>query len=103
MLIFDDNNDGYLLHNNIQYPNLLWDHDNERFICIRPNSKPEQNQLPIEISVVPYENIQYIQIYQDAKTFVEQNKAELTASMNDEQKKILESMLSRIVTSQVLQ
>ena len=101
MLIFDDNTDAYLLHNDIRYPNLLWDHDKERFIAIRPNSKPEQNQLPVEISVVPYEMIQYIQIYQDAKTFVT-NQDTFKAEMSEDQKKILDNMLSRIVTQKVL-
>lgn len=103
MLIFDDNMDGYLLHNEIRYPNLIWEHDKERFICIRPNSRPEQNQLPIEIVIVPYDQIQYIRIYQDAKTFMQQNQATFAAEMDEKQVAIMNDMISRTITSKVIQ
>lgn len=102
MLIFDDNMDEYLLHNEIRYPNLIWEHDKERFICIRPNSRPEQNQLPIEIVIVPYDQIQYIRIYQDAKTFMQQNQAVFAAEMDEAQVAILNDMISRTITSKVI-
>lgn len=102
MLIFDDNIDAYAHHNNIKFPNLIWDDDDEYFIAIRPSTKPEHSQLPIEISVVPYEMIQYIQFYQDAKTFNSIVDSLMIRYVSEEQQEIIRSLPGQLMTPQVI-
>ena len=103
MLIYQDNNDMYQLHNDIQFPNIIWDHTKERFICIRPNTQPEQSQLPIDVSIVPYEQIQYMQIFLDVKTSttvineIETMYQDSEYAISDSQKAIITAMLTKLV------
>ena len=95
MLIFMSNNEKYTLHNDIQIPDCIWVDDKEYMISIRPNTQFEQNQLPVEISVVPYDMIQYIQTYVPIKETLADVDT-LKTHINDSQIKIINDMLSRI-------
>lgn len=96
MLIFHDNTDAYMHKSNIPYPDLIWNDDDEYFIAIHPNSDgPEHFQFPMEVSVVPYEQIQYLKIDLDAKG----TRAALALfGASEEVKKVTENMLSKVTT-----
>lgn len=89
------NNESYSLHNNIRIPDCVWVDDKEFMVSIRPNTQFEQNQLPVEISIVPYDMIQYIQTYVPTKETLADVDT-LKAHINNDQIKIINDMLSKI-------
>lgn len=99
MLIYEDNTDKYRCHNDIKFPNLVWDDENEHFVCFRPNTEFEKSQFPVEVTYVAYENIQYIELYSTctnalniARLYKEKGK------ISDEQMGIIDDMIKKVYT-----
>lgn len=96
MLTFWDNVDKFKYHQNIEYPNIIWNDEKEYFIALKPyNDGVEHYQFPVEVTIVPYENIEYIKSCTDIKSAREV----LSYYKADESiKKSAEDMFGKITT-----
>ena len=100
MLIYTENNDKFPHDKGaILYPNLIWNHEKEFFICLRPTTAATDkcsHSHPIEVSIVPYENIQYFEAYSTTKDAVNMvNTKDQFASVTEEHKQVIMDMISR--------
>lgn len=99
MLIFYDNNDKFPHDDGAYlYPNLIWNHSKEFFICVRPTPSTItcSKTLPVEFSIVPYEMIQYIQAYESNTNAISAvNKRSEFASLSREAKQVILDMISK--------
>lgn len=63
--------------NSRNYPNVIWDDENEVLIAFRVNTEDIQQGYPFEILVTEYEHIQYMEALvapKDAVDFLNKNK-----------------------------